>query len=298
MQGQGTGFNFPIGHTSIGHGGEPNIGKQPIAMLRHQNLSKIFAKVYLYIHVHTSKIVALEHWKYVMSTPRYATIKEALRSQITQGILLPGDRVPSENQLATEYSVSRMTARRALLELAETGVLLRSQGLGSFVADTRPMSSITQVRDIAEEITQRGHRHSCRMVQQAEITAESAAAIQLGLQAGAPIFHSEIVHLEDGVAIQYESRTVNPHMAPDYLAQDFSRDTPSAYLSAIAPLTEAEQSVEAILPDAEVARVLDIDKQLPCLKITRRTFSEQGVVSLAILIHPGDRYRLGSHINY
>lgn len=233
-----------------------------------------------------------------MSTPRYATIKEALRSQIANGILVPGDRVPSENQLANEYSVSRMTARRALLELAETGVLLRSQGLGSFVADTRPMSSITQVRDISEEISQRGHRHSCRLVDQAELTADSATAIQLGLQTGQRIFRSKIVHLEDEEAIQYESRTVNPRMAPDYLDQDFSSNTPSAYLSAIAPLTEAEQSVEAILPDADVARLLDIDKQLPCLKITRRTFSEQGVVSLAVLIHPGDRYRLGSHINY
>jgi GntR family histidine utilization transcriptional repressor len=37
---------------------------------------------------------------------------------------------------------------------------------------------------------------------------------------------------------------------------------------------------------------------LPCLKITRRTFSERGVVSLALLVHPGDRYRLGSHFNY
>ena len=233
-----------------------------------------------------------------MSTPRYATIKEALRSQIAQGMLSPGDRVPSENQLASEYSVSRMTARRALLELAESGVLLRSQGLGSFVADSRPMSSITQVRDIAEEIVQRGHSHSCRLLQQEEIAAGSVDAMQLGLKSGDRIFRSVLVHLEDDLPIQYESRSVNPRMAPDYMTQDFSTLTPSAYLSAIAPLTEAEQSVEAILPDKNIAGVLQIDKNLPCLKITRRTFSERGVVSLAILIHPGDRYRLGSHINY
>lgn len=233
-----------------------------------------------------------------MPTPRYATIKEALRSQITRGILAPGDRVSSENQLATQFSVSRMTARRALLELAEEGVLLRSQGLGSFVADTRPMSSITQVRDIAEEIAQRGHEHSCRVLQQTEIAAQRTQTLQLGLKSGERIFRSQIVHLEDGVPIQHETRMVNPRMAPKYLAQGFTTDTPSAYLSAIAPLTEAEQCVEAVLADADLCTALDICKNSACLKITRRTFSERGVVSLAVLIHPGDRYRLGNHINY
>ncbi len=233
-----------------------------------------------------------------MSSPRYATIKEALRSQITQGLLAPGDRVSSENQLASEFSVSRMTARRALLELAEEGVLLRSQGLGSFVADTRPMSSVTQIRNIAEEITQRGHRHSCCVLQHTELPADSLIAMQLGLNTGELIFHSDIVHMEDGLPIQHESRTVNPRMAPDYLAQDFANNTPSAYLSAVAPLTEAEQSVEAILADSDIAKNLQVKKRSPCLKITRRTFSEKGVVSLAILTHPGDRYRLGSHMNF
>jgi GntR family histidine utilization transcriptional repressor len=122
--------------------------------------------------------------------------------------------------------------------------------------------------------------------------------MQLGLQSGERVFQSKIVHLENTVPIQYESRIINPRMAPDYLAQDFSTDTPSADLSAVAPLTEAEQSVEAILADASIATTLKIRKSSACLKITRRTFSERGVVSLAILIHPGDRYRLGSHINY
>ena len=233
-----------------------------------------------------------------MATPQYAKIKEALRGRIERGVLVPGDRVPSENQLASEFSVSRMTARRALLELAEDGVLLRTQGLGSFVADSRPMSSVTQVRNIAQEIALRGHSHSARIIHQAEKTADAYTAVQLGLEPGDPIFLSEIVHLENELPIQLERRFVNPVMAPRYLQQSFAGETPSAYLSAVAPLTEAQQSVEAVLPDDTTASALEIDAQTPCLQISRRTFSERGVVSLAILTHPGNRYRLGSHINY
>ncbi|MEH6635921.1 MAG: histidine utilization repressor [Halioglobus sp.] len=233
-----------------------------------------------------------------MSSPQYVRIKEALRTKISQGILSPGDRVSSENQLAAMFSVSRMTARRALLELEEDGVLLRTQGLGSFVADTRPMSSITQIRNIAEEIDQRGHEHSSRVLLHAQISADSNCAINLGLKTGDHIFHSVLLHMEDGEPIQHESRYVNPAMAPDYLGQTFIGETPSAYLSAVAPLTEADQSVEAIIAAADIVKALKIRKQAPCLRITRRTFSDRGAVSLAILIHPGDRYRLGSHINF
>lgn len=234
-----------------------------------------------------------------MALPRYAQIKTNLRERIERGALQPGDRVPSENQLAEQFGVSRMTARRALLELTESGLLMRSQGLGSFVADTRPLSSITQVRNIADEIAQRGHSHSARVLQLKPRKAGRDVAQPLGLEPGAEVYHAVVVHRENDVPIQHESRWVAPEMAPAFLQQDFSAITPSAYLSALAPLTEAEQSVEAVLPEATTARALGIARSAACLRITRRTFANGGgrAMSLAVLIHPGDRYRLGSHIN-
>lgn len=232
-----------------------------------------------------------------MSAPQYALIKEALRTRIEGGELCSGDRVPSENQLVAEFGVSRMTARRALLELADEGLLYRTQGLGTFVADLRPVSSITQIRNIAEEIRQRGHVHTCRVLKLEALEAAGGLAADLGLAEGEALYHSVLVHLENGLPLQWESRYVTAHLAPGYLEQDFPHLTPSAFLSAVAPLTEADQTVEATLPSAEVAEALGIPRESPCLKITRRTFSHRGVVSLAELVHPGDRYRLGSHID-
>ena len=73
-----------------------------------------------------------------MSIPQYARIKTALRERIEHGELSPGDRVPSENQLLAEFAVSRMTARRALLELADEGLLQRIQGPVSYTHLTLP----------------------------------------------------------------------------------------------------------------------------------------------------------------
>src|SRR6056297_692717 len=99
-----------------------------------------------------------------MGTPRYRIIRDELLEDIESGRLRAGERVPSENELVARFGVSRMTARRALQELAGAGFLLRTRGLGSFVADSRPMSSMLQVRNIADEIAERGHRHTAEVL--------------------------------------------------------------------------------------------------------------------------------------
>jgi GntR family histidine utilization transcriptional repressor len=95
--------------------------------------------------------------------------------------------------------------------------------------------------------------------------------------------------------VQLEERYVNPRCAPDYVEQDFGRETPNAYLSRIAPLTSVEHTIEAILPDARVAGHLGLKSPQACLQVLRRTWSGENVVTFARLIHPGDRYRLTGH---
>lgn len=233
-----------------------------------------------------------------MPLPRYRMIRDHLLEAIEAGELQAGDRVPSENELVAQFSVSRMTARRALQELADAGFLLRTQGLGSFVTDSRPMSSMLEVRNIADEIVERGHRHSCRVLELGSVRAGAELSHYFELDAGAPLFHSVLLHLENDVPIQHEDRYVNPGCAPDYLKQDFSDTTPNVYLSEVAPLGEADHVVEATVPEPAVARALDIAGTAPCLRVTRRTFSRIGIVSLARLTYPGSRYRLGGHLSF
>jgi GntR family histidine utilization transcriptional repressor len=106
------------------------------------------------------------------------------------------------------------------------------------------------------------------------------------------------VHYSDALPLQLEARYVNPKQVPLYTQQDFQEITPHLYLSQIAPLTEAEHIVEAIWPDDFTCQQLLLKKPEPCLRLTRRTFSRDGAVSLAYLTSPGSRYRLGGHLNF
>lgn len=235
-----------------------------------------------------------------MTSKKYQAIKNFLIDQIDRGDLAPGAKVASENQLAAQFSVSRMTARKALEGLAETGLLYRTQGLGTFVSDSRPMSSMLTIRNIAEEITERGHQFRTEIVALNCVVANQEQANLLGLKPSTHVFHSILVFFENDLAIQLEERYVNPNLAPDYLTQNYLATTPYEYLTRAAPLTQADHVVEAITARSEsalgVAKRLHVSVNEPCLKVSRRTYSKHGVVSFAKLIYPGSRYRLGGHI--
>ncbi|MBY2909853.1 histidine utilization repressor [Rhizobium leguminosarum] len=226
------------------------------------------------------------------STPLYAGVKQVILDRIQSGEWPPKYRVPSENELVVELGVSKMTANRALRELANEGELVRIQGVGSFVAERKGYSALFEVRNIAEEIAERGHVHEASVVVLAQEAASPEVADALELQIGAAVFHSLIVHSENGVPVQIEDRFVHPEAAPEYLDQDFSTLTPNAYLTAAAPLSGSEHVVEAAMPQAWECKLLTIMKTEPCLTIRRRTWSAKQVVSTARLVYPGHRYRL------
>ncbi len=224
--------------------------------------------------------------------PLYAGVKQMILDRIHSGEWPPKHRVPSENELVVELGVSKMTANRALRELASEGELIRIQGVGSFVAERKGSSALFEVRNIAEEIAERGHVHEASVIVIARETASPEVADGLGLAIGDAVFHSLIVHSENGVPVQIEDRFVNPSAAPDYLDQDFSSLTPNAYLTAAAPLSGSEHVVEAAMPQGWECKLLTILKSEPCLTIRRRTWSGKEIVSIARLIYPGHRYRL------
>lgn len=228
--------------------------------------------------------------------PRYQQLKEAIIERISRGELKPRDRVPSENDLVNSAGVSRMTANRALRELTDEGYVERVAGVGTFVAELKAASHLLEVRNVADEIAHRGHLHSAAVLAQAAERAQADVAEGLGIQPGGEIFRLLVVHKENGAPIQLEDRSVRAAFAPDCLEVDFTRTTPSAWLSRAAPLQEAEHRVRAVMPDETVRRHLAMDEGEPCLLVIRRTWVNRKAVSFARLWHPGGRFELTGHI--
>ena len=140
-----------------------------------------------------------------MAEPHYARMKSFIRDRIAQGALKPGDRVPSEHELVAQFSVSRMTANRALKELAAEGLVTRRSGSGTFVAEAKatspaPATAATaagpqpDLADIEAVVKGHGHRYSRRVEQSRTLQASPVLMDAFGLATPQPISHHVLLH--------------------------------------------------------------------------------------------------------
>ena len=222
----------------------------------------------------------------------YARVKQHLKDGLASGRWPPGALMPSEADLVATFTVSRMTVNRALRELQTEGLVQRTQGVGTFAAPLHRVSSTLTIHDLHEEIESRGHHHHAVVhVQRAE-PAAAALAAQLGVKTGSEVFHTLIVHFDNGVPLQCEDRYVNPACAPRYLQADFTRTTPTHELFETTALWRAQYSIEAARPTRQEAQLLGVADDAACLIVVRRTFARESAITIARLVHPGTRYAL------
>ncbi len=226
--------------------------------------------------------------------PLYEQIKIAIDRRI-EAEEWPSDfQIPTESVLAEEFSVSPLTVRRALRELQAEGVLIRIQGRGTFVVGPRMQCAVFTLPDIADEIAQNSGVHHCQVIFHGILPRESPLRSMLPVTADQTIYHSRLLHLEDGTPIQIEDRFVNAAQAPDYLEQDFTITPPHSYLLRNTTVTTVDNMIRAVRPNEEAQQLLQIDDSQPCLLLDRSTWCDGVPVTRSRFLYPGDRYRLRS----
>ncbi|GHA03705.1 histidine utilization repressor [Oceanisphaera arctica] len=228
------------------------------------------------------------------SIPLYQQIKQHILVRIESGEYPLHQQIPPEQELAGQFKVSRMTAHKAIRDLVQEGYLMRRAGLGTFVTEPKAESPLADISNIADEVRSRGHEYSNSVIVLEAMRANEEVALHMGMRLNSRVFHSVMVHKENGAPIQVEERFVHPTLAPGYLQCDFGQQTPNAYLVEHCPLSDLEHIVEARMAPANIGDWLQISPDSPCLLVTRRTWSLHQLVSFARLWHPGDKYKLRS----
>lgn len=231
-----------------------------------------------------------------MNLPKYRIIADYISNKLTSLEWQEGYKIPSETELAMQFSASRMTARKSIEELVLKGLLKRVPSVGTFVASPQAQSSLLEIKNISNEIASRGHVHSMTVLSKLTLIPNGELAFALE-SLDKKVFKVIIIHHENNVPIQLEERYVNAEKVPLFLEQDFSKTTVNEYLSSVAPLTDAEISIEAVMPTKILKHNLKLEDMTPCLKVTRTTLSNKQPISFAILYHPADRFKLTSIIH-
>lgn len=140
-----------------------------------------------------------------MTLPKYRYISNEIREKIDLNVWKEGYQIPSETELAVQFSASRMTARKAVDELVHGGLLERVPSVGTFVKSSSPQSSILEIRNIADEILSRGHTHKMTVLSKLTLVPNDSIAFTFSLHSKS-VFKIIIIHWENDLPIQLEER--------------------------------------------------------------------------------------------
>lgn len=231
--------------------------------------------------------------------PLYHQIKTRLLEAIESGALKPGDRVPSERELTTQFAVSRMTARQALSEMESQGYLYRVQGKGTFVANPKLEQPLLQLTSFTEEMRRRGLEPGARVLSADLVPAGRKAARALGIAESTPVIRFERLRLAGGSPMGLEISHLPADRFPGLLGSDLTDRSLYQVLEGYGiRLSRASQSLESVAADGYEAEILHVREGAPLLMLERvsRDQNDQPV-EYAKSLYRGDRYRFTTELH-
>jgi len=204
-----------------------------------------------------------------------------------------GTRIPSERELAAEWGVARMTARKAIETLTAEGWLDRRHGSGTYVAHppdarTRGLTSFTRA------MRQRGLRPSTEVLDFRHSPADAATAERLQIAPGDDVVAFTRLRLADdepvGVETTWMPGALVPGLTPAALEGSLF-ETLTADFGVT--LGEALSTIDPVLPDAATAAALATAPTEPCLRIRMDYVDHRKrPVMAATCLYRGDRYQV------
>ncbi|PZO80864.1 MAG: histidine utilization repressor [Mesorhizobium amorphae] len=227
-----------------------------------------------------------------MNASLHQRIVGEIESRIASGAWPPGHPVPTEMRLAEEYGCSRMTANKALSQLARTGLIERRRKAGSVVARPRSQSAVLEIPDIGAEVRLSGASYDFDILERTERAATAADRARIGLDGGAPVLALTAIHWAGDKPFCLEDRLISLDAVPEASAETFAETAPGSWLVARVPWSSAEHRIRACAADRREANLLDLSPAAPCLAIERRTWSAGQPVTQVTLLYPGQSHAL------
>jgi GntR family transcriptional regulator len=225
--------------------------------------------------------------------PYYRQLYAILRREITDGRWRPGDRLPSEADLARTFDISRITVRQALDLLVDDGLVFRRRGSGSFVA-ALSVDGSNRLLSFAEDMRRRGWRGLTQVIGVRLEPATPEIAARLGIEPGAELAVIERLRLVDGKPLSLESARLVHRLCPGVLDGDYAH-TPlheALHDRYGIRLERAVQAIRAVPADAATAARLGTAVGSPLLYVERVAFRSGAPVEYVQAYWLGDRYVL------
>lgn len=208
--------------------------------------------------------------------PAYINIHDSIKKDIEDGIWKVGDRLPSERDLATKFSVSRMTLRQAVSLLVEEGVLERRVGSGTYVASHRVQERMQGTTSFTDIVEAQGKTPSSKLISYQRKLASKTEMQHLNLKSSDYVIRMERIRYADSLPLVFEVASI-----PEKIIRLFDKNEVIEHffktLTAFGyEIGKSQQTIYAKVASEKVADYLDVHKGHAILALTQVSYLTDG----------------------
>lgn len=212
------------------------------------------------------------------TVPLYLQIYHDVCTKVDEGILKPGDSMPTEQNLMDYYHVSRVTVRKALMELINDGIILREYSKSAIIAQKKPRKNMSRLTSLREDIISAGMVPTSMITVVQNIQANVSIAAAMNIPEGEPLiyFHRirygnnvpiavQDVHIREKYCSSYDIKNLGNKSIYDTLEKE--RDYKIDY---------ADMILSAKMPTKKQSQELDMTSEAPLLFMKRTAYLIDG----------------------
>lgn len=226
--------------------------------------------------------------------PKYYSISRKIIGRIHSGELLPGMKVPSENELIREFGISNTTARKVLHEVERAGWVVRIKGRGTFVREKNIERSANKILSFTRNMREAGHVPSTKVLDGRRISGGYAAVINGRRYAiKGPVFKIHRLRFANDTAMMLEVRYISLSLCPGIEKMSFGGSLYELYQKQYGhQLTEVNQMLSTTIIDESTSSFFDIKHPVPAFRVESVTFcGRELVLEMEDSLYRGDKYR-------
>lgn len=228
------------------------------------------------------------------ATPLYVQLMELLERQIVTGERDPGERLPSEAELARQFDVSIITVRSAVGGLCKRGLVERKQGKGTFVKKVEGTRDIRNLEGFSDSCLRQGIEPGGRMLVNQPVTLSDKTSHALGQPQGAQGIYISRLRFADGKPVAIE-KNYFPQQYSFLLGERFDNRSLFQFLKEQAQVSvaRADKRIELCQATTEEGKLLQVAAGTPMLFIKSTAYTQSGEpLYVGTQIMNGERFSL------
>lgn len=236
---------------------------------------------------------------------RHAALSQTLIARVNDGTYAVGGLLPTEQELCTQFGVSRTTVREALRRLRDLGLVARKPGVGTRVLARRPSARFVHAIESISDIFQYARRSGRpRVVAQAEVAADDDEAELLRCRPGQRWLRVETARgLAGGGPPMSHAVGYLPLACADIVRRIPTRSDPLYTLIERhhgEQVVEVQQAFSALtLTDPYQVRLLEVEAGSAALEATRHYFADNDrLLLVTVSVYPADRFNYTMRLRY